>query len=244
MQDTASLDLIRTEARPLTGLADVEALLPLIGHARFVLMGEATHGTQEFYRARAELTRRLIVDKGFDAVAVEADWPAALRASLYATGADDDPSADVALRGFERFPRWMWRNTEIVDWLEWLRERNASVPEASAHVGFYGLDLYSLRESMDAVLRYLDRADPEAAQRARARYGCFDELAHDPQAYGHAVHFGLREDCRNEVVRQLRELCSDAGRALRTDGRASADEHFHAQQNARVVRNAEAYYRT
>jgi len=244
MVDTGTLDLIRTEARPLTGLDDVDALLPLIGPARFVLLGEATHGTQEFYRLRAELTRRLIVDKGFDAVAVEADWPAALRASRYAQGHDDDPNADVALRGFERFPRWMWRNAEVAEWLDWLRERNCSVAEPSAHVGFYGLDLYSLRESMDAVLRYLEQADPDAAQRARARYGCFDELAHDPQAYGHAVHFGLRDDCRDEVVRQLREMCGDATRWLRGHRDAPPDELFYARQNARVVRNAEAYYRT
>ena len=244
MADTDVLDLIRAEGQVLTAPGDVGALLPLIGNARFVLMGEATHGTQEFYRLRAELSRRLIVDKGFDAVAVEADWPAALRASRYAQGDDDDPAAEVALRGFQRFPRWMWRNTEVVDWLEWLRARNGSVPEASTHVGFYGLDLYSLRESMDAVLRYLDAADAEAAQRARARYGCFDELAHDPQAYGHAVHFGLRDDCRSAVVRQLLELCADAAGTLRSAGDAAPDELFYTQQNARVVREAEAYYRT
>jgi erythromycin esterase-like protein len=118
------------------------------------------------------------------------------------------------------------------------------VPEASAQVGFYGLDLYSLRESMEAVLRYLDRTDPEAAQRARARYACFDELAHDPQAYGHAVHFGLRDDCRSDVVQVLRELCADASRWWRSNPQAVTDELFYAQQNARVVRNAEAYYRT
>jgi erythromycin esterase-like protein len=138
----------------------------------------------------------------------------------------------------------MWRNTEIVDWLEWLRERNRSVPEASAQVGLFGLDLYSLRDSMDAVLRYLDRTDAEAARRARARYACFDELAHDPQAYGHAVHFGLRADCEREVMQQLRELSGDAVRRLRHDGAAVTDELFYAQQNARVVHDAEAYYRT
>ena len=245
MADTSTLALVRAEARPLAGLADVDTLLHLIGSSRLVLLGEATHGTQDFYRLRAELTRRLVTEKGFDAVAVEADWPSALRASRYAQGGESDTSAETALRGFERFPRWMWRNTEVVEWLEWLRERNGSVPEASAQVGFFGLDLYSLRDSMDAVLRYLERADPEAARRARARYACFDELAHDPQAYGHAVHFGLHETCEREVIVQLRELCSDAAaRHLRHDGAAATDELFYAQQNARVVRNAEAYYRT
>jgi erythromycin esterase-like protein len=239
--DTDTLDLIRDEALPLTGLADIDGVLPLVGHARFVLLGEATHGTQEFYRVRAEITKRLIAEHGFDAVAVEADWPAALRASRHAQGADDDTDAASALRGFERFPRWMWRNTEVVAFLDWLREHNGA---ASAPVGFFGLDLYSLRESMDAVLQYLARADPEAAARARARYACFDELAHDPQAYGHAVHFGLREDCRREVVQQLRDVLGHSEHHLRHDGTAAGDELFYAQQNARVVRNAEAYYRT
>ncbi|WP_280153005.1 erythromycin esterase family protein [Piscinibacter sp. XHJ-5] len=240
---TRILELVRDEAQLLTDLGDVDMLVRLVGPSRLVLLGEATHGTHEFYRLRAELTRRLIVDKGFDAVAVEADWPAALRVSRYAQGSDDDSSAESALRGFERFPRWMWRNTEVSDWIEWLRQRNCSVPEESAQVGFFGLDLYSLRESMNAVLLYLDRTDPEAARRARARYACFDEVAQDPQAYGHAVHFGLREDCEREVLLQLRDLCGDSSR-LRHDGAAATDELFYAQQNALVVRNAEAYYRT
>jgi erythromycin esterase-like protein len=235
---------IRQHAHPLSDLREVDALLSHIGDARLVLLGEATHGTQEFYRLRAELSRRLVAEKGFDAVAVEADWPSALRASRYAQGGSSDSSAESALRGFERFPRWMWRNTEVVAFLDWLRAHNAGAADASAQVGFYGLDLYSLRESMDGVLRYLDRADPEAAQRARARYACFDDLAHDPQAYGHAVHFGVRDDCRQEVVQQLRELCADVERHLRRDGSAATDELFYAQQNARVVRNAESYYRT
>lgn len=238
------LQSIREQARPLASLADVDALLPWIGNARIVLLGEATHGTHEFYRWRAELTQRLVRDKGFDAVAVEADWPSALRASRYAQGATTHTSGEAALRGFERFPRWMWRNAEVVEWLEWLRQRNGAVEEPSAHVGFFGLDLYSLRDSMHAVLDYLGRVDPAAAERARARYACFDELADDPQAYGHAVHFGLRDDCRHEVVQQLVELSGDVQARLRDDGFAATDERFYAEQNARVVRNAEAYYRT
>ena len=240
--DTAKT--IARHAQPLSGPWDVDGVLGLIGNARWVLLGEATHGTREFYRFRAELTRRLILDKGFDAVAVEADWPAALRASRYVQGADDDATPEQALGGFERFPRWMWRNTEIVSWLEWLRGYNESVFDRNAQVGFFGLDLYSLRESMDAVLRYLDASDPEAAQRARARYACFDDLAHDPQAYGHAVSFGLRHDCEREVLRQLAELREATAGRLRRDGMAESDERFYAQQNALVVRNAEVYYRS
>ena len=235
---------IRQQAHVLDSLADVDLLLDHIGGSRVVLLGEATHGTQEFYRMRAELSRRLILDKGFDAVAVEADWPDALRASRYVQGADDDSSPTGALHNFERFPRWMWRNTEVLEWIDWLRGYNDSVPQRVQQVGFFGLDLYSLRSSMDSVLRYLDQADPEAAQRARARYACFDDLADDPQAYGHAVSFGLRDDCERVVLLQLKDLCSDAARHLRRDGMAAGDELFYAQQNARVVHNAEAYYRT
>jgi erythromycin esterase-like protein len=151
--------------------------------------------------------------------------------------AHDDPNAVSALSGFERFPRWMWRNTEVVAFLEWLREhdRVASARSASS--------AWTCTESMDEVLRYLARTDPDAAQRARARCACFDELAHDPQGYGHAVHFGLRDDCRREVVQQLRDLLAQTEHRFHRDGAAASDERFYTQQNARVVHNAEAYYR-
>lgn len=241
---TSLLRGIREEAQVLADLHDLDDLIAQIGTSRLVLMGESTHGTHEFYRMRAELTQRLIADRDFDAVVVEADWPAALRASRYAQGGEGDSSAESALRGFERFPRWMWRNSEVVDFIEWLRGHNRGARTPSMQVGFYGLDLYSLRESAAAVLSYLAQADPEAARRARARYACFDDLAHDPQAYGHAVHFGLREDCRDQVLQQLRELLASGTQHLRDDGTARTDELFYAQQNALVVRNAERYYRT
>jgi erythromycin esterase-like protein len=237
------LDAIRAAAQPLRGPDDVGAILDAIGGARLVLLGEASHGTREFYRLRGELTRRLIEERGFDAVAVEADWPSALRASRWAQGGADG-SVREALADFERFPRWMWRNHEVAGWLEWLRAHNARVEDPAARVGFFGLDLYSLRESMDAVVRYLDRVDPQAARRARARYGCFDDLADEPQAYGHAVVFGLRPDCERGVLQQLGELCRRAADRLSHDGGAGVDELFYAQQNARVVHNAETYYRT
>jgi erythromycin esterase-like protein len=138
----------------------------------------------------------------------------------------------------------MWRNTEVVAWLEWLRAHNARIADRDARVGFYGLDLYSLRESIDAVLRYLDREDPDAARRARARYACLDDLAHDPQAYGHAVTFGLRPDCERAVLQQLREMVRAAGERLARESDGAADERFYAEQNARVVANAEVYYRS
>jgi len=238
------IDAIRRAARPLASLADTDSLVDAIGDARLVLLGEATHGTEEFYRLRADLTRRLIEGRGFDAVAVEADWPSALRASRWAQGEGSADTVDTALADFERFPRWMWRNTEVARWLGWLRSHNAQQPDATRRVGFFGLDLYSLRDSMEAVVRYLDGVDPEAAQRARARYACFDDLANEPQAYGHAVTFGLRPDCERGVLQQLTELCRRAADRLPLGDGLAGDELFYAQQNARVVHNAETYYRT
>src|SRR5690606_29504918 len=132
-------------------------------------IGEASHGTHDFYRIRAELTKRLIAEKGFCAVAVEADWPDALRVNRYARGPGADPDAIAALADFKRFPAWMWRNADVLDFVGWLRARNDDLP-AAARVGFYGLDLYSMHASIQAVLAYLDRHDPAAARRARARY--------------------------------------------------------------------------
>ena len=149
----------------------------------------------EFYRERAEITKRLITEKGFTAVAVEADWPDAWRVNRYVRGLSDDADADAALSGFQRFPAWMWRNTVVRDFVEWLRDHNTGL-SALRQVGFYGLDLYSLFTSIQAVLSYLDRLDPQAAHRARYRYACFDHAAEDTQAYGYAASFGLKGELR------------------------------------------------
>lgn len=236
------LRLLRQEACALGGLEDVQPVIDLIGNAQLVLLGEATHGTQEFYRLRASISRRLIVDKGFDAIAVEADWPDALRVSRYIQGAADDGDATAALGGFERFPRWMWRNTAMVDLIDWLRRRNEAAA-GTAKVGFFGLDLYSLRASMAAVIGYLAQVDPEAAGRARMRYACFDVFGDNPQYYGYATTFGLSRDCEAAVLEQLLELTDAPARYFHADGIASGDELFYARQNARVVSNSEAYYR-
>ena len=150
----------RCVARPI----DYDPLLDLIGDARFVLIGEASHGTHEFYRERAQITKRLIREKGFNAVAVEADWPDAYRVNRYVRGRGDDAEAIDALAGFQRFPTWMWRNADVLDFVGWLRNHNDSLPRACRKVGFYGLDLYSLHASMAAVIAYLDKVDPEAAE--------------------------------------------------------------------------------
>ena len=219
-----------------------DALLQLIGPARFALLGEASHGTREFYRERIAITRRLIIEKGFTAVAVEADWPDAWRVNRYVRGLSDDPDATAALSGFQRFPGWMWRNTEVRDFVEWLRGHNDGRP-ATQQVGFYGIDLYSLFSSMQAVLAYLDRTDPDAALRARQRYSCFDHAREDSQAYGYAASFGLARSCEDEVVQQLRDMNQQAVEIRSTPG-MERDEAFYSQQNARLVRNAEEYYRT
>ncbi|GHO55083.1 hypothetical protein KSB_35580 [Ktedonobacter robiniae] len=156
--------------------------MALIGDARFVLLGEATHGTHEFYQARADITRRLITEKGFTAVAVEADWPDAYRVNRYVHGMEGDATGREALAGFERFPVWMWRNSDVLAFIEWLRAYNSAQTKHEGDVGFYGLDLYSLYRSIEAVVDYLERVDPEAAKRARSRYACFEHFGEDSQA--------------------------------------------------------------
>jgi erythromycin esterase-like protein/predicted phosphoribosyltransferase len=230
--------------RALTGNArDYDPLVERGAASRLVLIGEATHGTHEFYRDRAEITKRLIAEAGFTAVAAEADWPDAYRVNRYVRGMGDDAGAEEALSDFRRFPAWMWRNTVVADFVEWLREWNDGLPRGTPKVGFYGLDLYSLRTSMEAVVAYLDDADPEAALRARERYACFDQFGRDPQVYAYEAGIGGAEPCEQQVVAQLLELRERAAELARRDGGDDPDAHFFAEQNARLVVNAERYYR-
>ncbi len=225
------------------GVPPREALDELIGDARIVLIGESSHGTHEFYEARAQITKWLIEEKGFCAVAAEADWPDAYRANRYVRGLGDDTGADEALSGFERFPAWMWRNTVVRDFVDWLRGRNRR-SGAQRQAGFYGLDLYSLHRSMHEVIAYLDRVDPKAAARARERYGCFDHTsADDGQAYGYAAAFGAGPSCEREAVEQLVEIQRNALEYARRDGLLAEDDLFYAERNAQTVRDAEVYYR-
>ena len=201
--------------------------------ADFVLIGAATQGTHEFYAERAKLTKRLIAEAGFTAVAVEADWPDAGRVDRYVRGASEDRSADQALDDFRRFPAWLWRNTVMQDFVEWLKTHNdVHAPKA----GFYGLDLYSLRASIEAVLAYLNEVDPEAAARARERYACFDHAGRDPEAYGYQAALTGGESCEHAAVEVLMEL-----RERRAA--AQSDDAFFAEQNAALVVHAEEYYR-
>ena len=235
---------IRESAVALTGSpADYDTLLDWIGEARFVLLGEASHGTHEFYRERALITRRLIERKGFHAVAAEADWPDAWRIGEYVRGRGAREDSERCLEGFRRFPNWMWRNTDVLEFVEWLRGYNDGQPP-ERRAGFYGLDLYSLHSSMEAVIGYLERVDVEAARRARYRYSCFEDFGEDPQAYGYAAEFDLSKSCEQEVVGQLREMRGRASELAQRDGADPAEAYFFAEQNARVVRNAEQYYRS
>lgn len=238
------VDVVRRHAQPLSGgLADYDGLIAAIGDAEVVLIGEATHGTHEFYRHRALITGRLIAEKDFAAVAVEADWPDAYRVNRYVRGEGPDTDAAEALADFRRFPAWMWRNADVLDFVGWLRTHN-DARSPSARAGFYGLDLYSLHASMTAVLSYLAKADPEAAVRARARYACFDRFGDVGQDYAYAARMNLTPTCEREVLGQLVELRRRAADYATRNGRIAPDDYFFAEQNARLVKNAEAYYRS
>lgn len=243
----AAEDVIgRSAVRAPAGVPPPDALEELIGDARIVLIGESSHGTHEFYAARAEITKWLIGEKGFCAVAAEADWPDAYRVNRYVRGLGDDQVADEALSGFERFPAWMWRNVVVRDFVDWLYAHNQECSSAGQrHTGFYGLDLYSLHRSMHEVVAYLDTVDPAAAERARTRYACFDHAsADDGQAYGYGAAFGAGPSCEREAISQLVDLQRNALSYAQQDGTVAQDELFDAVQNAQTVRSAEEYYRT
>jgi erythromycin esterase-like protein/predicted phosphoribosyltransferase len=233
------------DVRPLTGaVSDYDPLVERGAQARFVLLGEASHGTHDFYRARAEISKRLIAEAGYTAVTVEADWPDATRVNCFVQGEGDDSTAEEALRDFRRFPVWMWRNSDVANFVTWLREWNDALAPGEPKVGFYGLDLYSLHSSMEAVVEYLEEIDPDAARRARERYACFDHFGRDPQVYAYETGLGGAETCEQQAVRQLMELRDmTADDVAQRDGLLGEDRRFHAEMNARLVVGAERYYR-
>jgi erythromycin esterase-like protein len=228
---------LRPHCEPLPAIADATfgAAFDRFGDAKVVLLGEATHGTSEFYRARAAITRRLIERHGFAIVAVEADWPDAARIDAYVRHHARMPSKQQA---FARFPTWMWRNAEVRDFMHWLRHHNEGLsPERRTE--FRGLDVYSLNSSIEAVLRYLDETDPDAAREARGRYGCLSPWQSDPAQYGRAVLAGRKKPCDEALLAQLQDLL-----AHRLEYAGGSDEaFFDAVQNARIARAAEHYYR-
>jgi erythromycin esterase len=229
---------VRTFSTPLRRTSDLGPLMDRIGDARLVLLGEASHGTSDYYRWRMEISRRLIEERGFNIIAVEGDWPDCYRVNRFVRGWDTPTqTAREVLHAFERWPTWMWANREVVELAEWLYEHNQHQPKDD-QVGFYGLDVYSLWESLYAILDYLQQADPAALTAARDAFQCFDRYGEDAQVYARATRF-VPESCENEVVELLRVMRE---RAAAGDGE-SDDSRFVAEQNALVMKNAEAYYR-
>jgi erythromycin esterase-like protein len=240
---------LRAVEHAARSLDDLDELVASAARCRTVLIGEATHGTDDFYRLRAQVTRRLIEDHGFRGVAIEGDWPDTARVHRFVTGLGADELAIEALDGFRRFPAWMWRNAAMLEFVGWLHEHNAERP-VNDHVGLFGLDLYSMHASAELVLDYLAREDPEALPRARRRIDCLDGTDPDPQRYGYEVMLRLRPDCERGLIEQVVELTRARGRlvaraATEAGDRLDAnDAWFDAHQNATVARNAERYYRT
>ncbi len=240
----ALIEAVRTAAQPLRGAADdYDSLLEFIGDARFVLIGEASHGTHEFYRERAQITKRLIREKGFNAVAVEADWPDAYRVNRFVRGRGDDDDAIDAMEGFKRFPTWMWRNADVLDFVGWLRNHNDSRR--------HGQQGRLLRAGpLQPALLDGRRARLSRQGRSRSRQPgtpaifLLRHVRRGVQAYGHATGLHLGHSCENEVIAQLIELRRKAAEYAHKDGRLAEDDYFYAEQNARLVRDAEQYYRT
>jgi protein-L-isoaspartate(D-aspartate) O-methyltransferase len=231
-------EMIANAAEPLPPIDDPAfgRLFDRFADRRVVLLGEASHGTSEFYRARASITRRLIEAHGFTIVAVEADWPDAAAVDRHVR---HRPARDRAEPPFQRFPTWMWRNTDVAALVDWLRGHNGSVPEPDRRAGFYGLDLYNVSGSIAAVLEYLDEVDPEAAAAARERYGCLTPWQKEPSTYGRAVLTAGYRKCEQAVIDQCRDLLRRRLDYAARDGEGFLD----AAQNARLVASAERYYR-
>ncbi|MDX8451180.1 protein-L-isoaspartate(D-aspartate) O-methyltransferase [Mesorhizobium sp. VK9D] len=231
-------EMIAAVAEPLPDFDD-----PAFGTAfdrfsdkKVVLLGEASHGTSEFYKARAAITRRLIEAHGFTIVAVEADWPDAAVVDRYVRHRPSVTSNEIP---FRRFPTWMWRNTDVAAFIDWLRDRNENAAVNARRAGFYGLDIYNMSGSIGAVLDYLDKVDPEAAAVARERYGCLTRWQKDPSTYGRAVLSAGYAKCEKAVIAQCRELL-----AKRLDyARSGGESYLDAAQNARLIASAERYYR-
>jgi erythromycin esterase-like protein len=236
VDDAALGRQILTLSSPLEDTEDLDPLIDRIGDARFVLLGEASHGTHEYYLWRARISRRLIEEKGFDFIAVEGDWPDCYRLNQYVRGELPDQTAEEVLREFNRWPTWMWANWEIVALAEWMRSRNEGNPQEE-QVGFYGLDVYSLWESLSEVIAYLQEHHPESVQAAYEAFRCFEPYAEDPQEYARGTLF-VPDACRDEVQKLLQTVRSRAADIASGDATS-----LNAIMNAEAVKGAEAYYR-
>ncbi|KAF0973399.1 hypothetical protein FDP41_008103 [Naegleria fowleri] len=246
---TREVELIRKNWEPvlrdiskLQSLTFYDKLIKAVGNAQIVLIGEASHGTHEFYKHRAEITKRLIEEKGFNCVAAEADFPDCFQLNQYVRNITHGSSSEEALSGFKRFPTWMWRNTPTKEFLEWLCEYNKKFESIKEKVGFYGLDLYSSDRSMHAVLEYLDSTDPEAAMQARKDYECMRNYIENKRSS--SFFSKLKKDCQEKVMKVLLDLQSRTRDFFENDKSVSEEDRlFCAVQNALVVKNAEKYYR-
>lgn len=237
--EEAAVGEIRRLATPLRGLRDLDGLVAAVGHQRFVGIGEASHGTREYYRWRAGLSRRLIEEQGFTWIGVEGDWPDCWRINRWVRGLEDQSlTADQVLGRFERWPTWMWANREVLDFLDWLHRHNATRPMED-RVGFYGLDVYSLWDSLREIVAWLDAHEPDAVAAAMQAWQCFHPYHEDPHRYAWATRL-VPTSCEDDVVALLTEV----RRRTRTSGAGDDEDAFDAAQNAAVVTGAERYYRT
>jgi len=218
-----------------------DPVFELCRRGQIVLVGEASHGTEEFYQIRAHLTQNLIENEGFMAVAIEWDWPDVVNANLYVQGKIEEGNWSKALSGFQRFPDWMWRNKQTVAFLKWLRAFNQQLP-FNRQIGIYGLDLYSLYGSIDAVLSYLKKVDPNECKIAKLRYACFDS-SRDPQSYGYLASQGYQQTCAMQALQQFMEL-QHKPISYNDVQLENAEAYFNATQNAHLIKNAETYYRS
>lgn len=216
-----------------------DPLIDMVGDARIVLIGEASHGTHEFYRERALITRRLIEEKGFTFVSVEGDWPECYRVNQWVRGGEG--AAEDALSVFKVYPTWMWGNLDALHFIQWLRRYNQSRPDGRPEVGFYGLDLYSLFASIDTVITFLERINPEAAQTARARYACFEPFNGNKDVYAYAAGLGMAESCEDEAIAMLQDL---QRKRAEYEQVSPDDSYFNAVMSAEVASDSERYYRS
>jgi erythromycin esterase-like protein len=241
-RDQKLIDSIQRDAIPLESGDSIGQLLNEIGDASVVLIGEATHGTHDFYHLRAEITKRLIIEKGFSAIAIEGDWPDVYQAHRYVQNKPENAQLNP-LEKFKRFPEWVWRNMEVMNFLYWLRSYNILYANDKFPVGFYGLDLYSLTNSINEVLDYLEVIDPEEAKKARQRYSCFDLCHMDLHQYGYKVNISPDRSCEEAVMAQWTSFNKRRDLYLSQDGNVALEEYFNAWQNVNLIANAEAYYR-
>lgn len=238
LDGTAVVDLIRQHAHPFKKPADLEPLFDRIGDAKIVMLGEASHGTHEYYTWRSQISKKLIEEKGFQFIAVEGDWPDCYRLNRFIKGYDTGyENAAEVLHGFNRWPTWMWANWETVALAEWLKKRNDGLP-AAKKTGFYGLDMYSLWESMDYIIEYLNKTDPSALQVAENAYRCFEPYRNDESSYARASAF-VPKRCEAEVIAMLKEI-----RQKLPEYNSDHENVFSAEQNAVIAVNAEKYYRS